>query len=87
MKLPKNMQGTGKVTCLYTSADDWANNEEEDMEDEEEDEDDEAGGDSEARKARPSADRIQKKAHMNIIFIGHVGKNYCVSSAFAVFCI
>lgn len=61
---------------MYTSADDWANNEEEDIGDE--DEDDEAAGDSEVKKARPSADRIQKKAHMNIIFIGHVGKNYFV---------
>lgn len=56
----------------YLTADDWADVEEESSEEEE------AAGDMAKSKPKPAVERLQKKAHMNIIFIGHVGMFFSV---------
>jgi len=65
------------VVELFEAADDWANEEEE--EDEESEEDEEASM-KVAQKPKPPVEQLKKKNHMNIIFIGHVGKLLIVLS-------
>ena len=59
------------------SADDWAEDEEEEEEDEENGEEESSEMKASVKKKASKAKEkktVQKKAHMNIIFIGHVGK-------------
>ena len=69
----------------FLSADDWADDgEEEEDDDDEEEEEGEEGEATEMKatvkkkvaKTKEKKAPTQKKAHMNIIFIGHVGKSF-----------
>lgn len=58
-------------------ADDWGAEEDDDGDMEDDDEDDEESSGAEAKKKAKQAlsDSVVKKAHLNLIFIGHVGKH------------